>query len=593
VKDWRISKMMMKILKSSTIGKQLVQIQQTAIRSFVSRSNSEEPFLKWIHQDGNGAIASSVNVRFLPEIGYDLVSTADIPQNSKIVTIPANVWKPYSADQAVKQIENEHPVLFRSILAATHQVIPSQSRETSNLIKSCCISLQFLKDVNSKNSSYSSFISAITYPWNLNANPHPLLMNPEEAIQPYLGNTKLMSDITKRQAFYKLFISKLLQEGNTLEYLVSNHFFAHSATSPDPIVQYLWAIGVVLSRGLSSATSPLSLVPFLDFSNHTNPLETNCNHRFDHESQEFQLVTSRDVRAAESLRISYGEGRSTESFMVLYGFTGINVRTSENEMNSKQLPVNPNDLFSFSIPVHIIKGKSRINAETISPEDYFQIFQSIPPLVVGDITEETILLYEHIQANVVRANASANTSAAQMCEITFPMHLLTGLSSINTWNSGASRLTVPPSYSSENQYVQQCITVIVDVILRSRKVADIVAGEGDSIAAFNIGINDVKSLQLDLQHRANLLMSPTVCKAYGLPKPLSPSTSRSELQQALRHIAISTPSPSEMPKLPPDYFWKQSCAYYMHQQLRALNILEVECARLLQQMQESLPLQKP
>lgn len=185
------------------------------VRHFVSRADNfetEGAFFKWIRDNERGDISKAVNVRFLPDVGYDLVATADIPKNTTVVSVKKSGWFPYSADFATQEIEKNHPELFRSILSTTNQILPTHSHETSSLIRSCCIALHLLHRVQSKKSAYATMMASISYPWNPLAAPHPLLMNKDDLITPYLGTTKLMNDITKRQAFYQLFVSKLLQE---------------------------------------------------------------------------------------------------------------------------------------------------------------------------------------------------------------------------------------------------------------------------------------------------------------------------------------------------------------------------------------------
>lgn len=574
------------------------------VRLFVSRADNfevEGAFFKWIRESGRGDISKSVNVRYLPDVGYDLVATADIPKNTTVVSVKKSGWFPYSADFATQEIEKNHPELFRNILSTTNQVLPSQSRETSNLIRSCCLALHLLQQVQSKKSAYANMMASISYPWNPLATPHPLLMNRDDLIVPYLGTTKLMNDITKRQAFYQLFISKLLQEGDTLAYLLSHQFLAHQETDPDPITQYLWAIGLVLSRGLSSPNSPLTVVPFLDFANHTNPLDTNCTHRFDNTTESFELITSRDIRAAESLRISYGEARATDSFMVLYGFAGLDVHAKARPQPSSPhpeevknpyaaFPINPNDTFTVSVPVQIVPGKSHVTSTTISPDDFFQIFQNIPPLVLGDITEDILLLYDQIQVNLARTQPTTSTTteaqptpaAGQVCEIKFPIHFLIGPSAITTWNQTTSTITLPPSMEREVDYISQCNAVIVDVLLRTRKVADIVAGRGDSISAMSIAPADIQALQQDLHERMNQLVTPAMRTVYEIPA----DASTHEILYQLERLASETPLPASV--LPPHFYWRQNCALYLRQQLCALHLLEQTCSALLDMAPETL-----
>lgn len=98
-------------------------------------------------------------------------------------------------------------------------------------------------------------------------------------------------------------------------------------------------VGLVLSRGISGLGNPLTMVPFLDFANHASTnsnngpcsfesthkwyADSNALHSYDQSTRSFSLIATRDIDVGEDICISYGNGRSTESFMALYGFPGV------------------------------------------------------------------------------------------------------------------------------------------------------------------------------------------------------------------------------------------------------------------------------
>lgn len=84
-------------------------------------------------------------------------------------------------------------------------------------------------------------------------------------------------------------------------------------------IEFKWAVGVVLSRALSSSDMPLTFVPVLDLCNHSF-FDQNAEHRYNKNTMEFSLVTTKAVNIGEELFINYGEGRDSASFMSLYGF---------------------------------------------------------------------------------------------------------------------------------------------------------------------------------------------------------------------------------------------------------------------------------
>jgi hypothetical protein len=93
----------------------------------------------------------------------------------------------------------------------------------------------------------------------------------------------------------------------------------HTALATDKLSlpQLAWSMSIILSRALSGAHFPYSLVPVLDFLNHS--LHPTAVHHFDAERQFFEVVATTDHADGEEVFISYG-CLPNDRLLHLYGF---------------------------------------------------------------------------------------------------------------------------------------------------------------------------------------------------------------------------------------------------------------------------------
>lgn len=292
----------------------------------------EEKFFRWCFQSAssNVSLHENVRVRKAPSKGYDLMAAGKIPKGSVLVNVPPTFWKPYSAGYAVDELKTSYSPWFKKLLTFAGESMPNQPSSAKTLVDSVSLGVHMLLESTSGKSPYANFLRYNSYPLNKHALPHPLLMQAPSFIDRYLHNTKLQKDIVLRQSLFEKVAGYVLAQGK--------------ADRNSPIVtEFLWSMGTVLSRAVSGQDLPLTFVPFLDLANHgdtsltqylshnvdvhneketVGPNAVNAKHVLEPASEHFALIAERDIHAGESICISYGTKRDTNSFMTIYGFLG-------------------------------------------------------------------------------------------------------------------------------------------------------------------------------------------------------------------------------------------------------------------------------
>ena len=262
--------------------------------------------LKWHRQlPNNPQFDSSIEV-FQSHSGYGIRATQDLPRLRTVIRVPPSGWRELSAELAVNEARRSNPHFYESLTKFAALVLPNSSEQADTLIKSSCLATKLVIDKQeSLRHPYIEFLDQATFPSNKSVLPHPLLMRGDEfgGANCLLRGSTSHRAIVLRQKMYNYIGESLFGQGNPT------------------VEEFKWAMGVVLSRALSSAPlgMPLTLVPVLDLVNHSYAAQ-NADHAYNKVTGEFSLVTTKDVEAGEELFINYGEGRDTASFMSLYGF---------------------------------------------------------------------------------------------------------------------------------------------------------------------------------------------------------------------------------------------------------------------------------
>lgn len=550
-------------LKTEMIRRLLLSSPRFPLRSVLSsrrlslEKEHDASLLTWLRGLTDFQLSDQIGLQNIPDLGFDLVSKGSIPAGSIILSVPKSGWYPYSADGAIEELEQNHSQLFQSILKVTEASVPNAGQaEVVNIIRSCSLALQILRQVNSGTDAYLKVISEGSFPWNKQVSPHPLLLQPSQNLDLFLPYTSALQGIVKRQMFYKVFIAKLLQEGDVFPYLLSHGFMKSDVHGLDPVQQYLWAVGLILSRALSSESSPLSLVPYLDFTNHSsNQNALNCTHRFDSTTETFQLVANRNIESHESLRISYGITRSTESFLTLYGFSGTDVEKPDPnsvQTSSTVLPLNDNDWTGIRYPV--TNGGSLQSART----SFQQVASKLPfPVLVNaeskpddnqQPAEDLVEIFRMMKV-VFQQPPSRDASAKSQpfCEVSLPVLLGVAVPekvlAVLLRVSKSLQLAQSVDSTSSPQYTEEDIVPVCDAVLSAIQRLT----PASLLMAFNY------------QAQARI-------------------TSEEDLEGFIAHLesiarADVIQLSAEERKLNIDAVWKRSCAYYLATQLRSLQRL--------------------
>lgn len=280
--------------------------------TFHSKQTWEKAFFSWCFESsGEGLLRlhPSLSLRHQAGLGHDLFALETIPAGSLLLEVPPILWKPFSAQQAVVDIERSLPRLRQQLSVAGARLLPSQSQSARQaLVQSSSLALNLLLHL-ANHHPYADYLWKTSH--LASAMPHPLWMEEDRLLGPFLLHTKTYHDILKRKKLYSYLAEELVP------------YLGEASLAPEA---FLWAMGCILSRGLSGSNYPFSLVPFLDLTNHADGERVNANHVFDESSATFRLQGLREIQPNESVFISYGAARDSSSFMTLYGFLGGNDR---------------------------------------------------------------------------------------------------------------------------------------------------------------------------------------------------------------------------------------------------------------------------
>lgn len=262
--------------------------------------------LKWHRRlPNNPQFDSSIEV-FQSQSGYGIRATQDLPTMRTVIRVPPSGWRDFSADLSVNEAKVSNPQFYENLTKFAALVLPNSSEQADSLVRSSCLAVKLVIDKQeSLRHPYIEFLDQATFPSNVSLLPHPLLMQGDEfgGMNCQLCGSSSHRAILLRRKMYNYIGESLFGPGNPT------------------VEEFKWAIGVVLSRALSSALleMPLTLVPVLDLVNHSF-LAQNADHKYNKVTGEFSLVTTKDIKAGEEVLINYGKGRDTASFMSLYGF---------------------------------------------------------------------------------------------------------------------------------------------------------------------------------------------------------------------------------------------------------------------------------
>lgn len=307
--------------------------------SFSIIKHHEKIFFNWLNSNSSLFFVHPSVVITKTNIGYGLKCDNYINKGDKIIEVNSEIV--YNVDAAFDIISHSMPNGFLNTIGQIVQSVSPKStfRHQNSMINSICLALVIQLNLKS-NDPYCHFLNQSSYPIKEDCPPHPLCMN--DTHLKYLQGTKVGKLINTRIKVYDYIANSLLGPNQSS-------------------IEFRWAISTILSRSISSENNkhPLSLVPIIDFANHSTE-NTNIEHRYDSIKQSFSLYALRDIEPNEELCISYGKGRDSNSCLSIYGFID-EYLDGQNDIFSITLKgINNNKLSkSISFPLNFIRSMDR------------------------------------------------------------------------------------------------------------------------------------------------------------------------------------------------------------------------------------------
>jgi len=218
-------------------------------------------------------------------MGVGLTATQPISAGETVLSVPAKLWQPWSAEHALAQARQRAPPFVARLEEVARQMGATGAEK---LPLHACLALQLLFEQE--------------HPWvqTLPVPDVPALWN-ERELELLLG-TRTHALVQSRRAWQRALHSALFPAG-----------------SPVSLPRFSLALASITSRALSDARAPYSFVPVLDALNHSQ--EASAAHSFDADTQSFQCTALRAHSVGEQLCISYGKHLCNDRALRLYGFT--------------------------------------------------------------------------------------------------------------------------------------------------------------------------------------------------------------------------------------------------------------------------------
>lgn len=226
--------------------------------------------------------------------GYGLYFAGDFSNGDTVLEIGREIWLPYSAAAARKEFGSS--LKFTTMLDKVGCGLGIQPEQKTTFEESVCLATKILSAKDERISPYITFLEENSWPFDQAKPIHPLML-PFESLE-LISECAAYRGLVSRKRFHSV---------------VGEFLF----TAPN-VNAYLWAMSIILSRGISGRGYPFTLVPYIDLANHS--MNPNSAVHYDDANGIFYLKTIKDVKKGEEATISYGDSRNNSSVVGLYGF---------------------------------------------------------------------------------------------------------------------------------------------------------------------------------------------------------------------------------------------------------------------------------
>ncbi|CAM9312235.1 unnamed protein product [Ectocarpus sp. 12 AP-2014] len=248
----------------------------------------------------------------------------------ELLRVPPAVWLPYCAEAAVRKAEAGAPDFLARLSNTCARI---GGGDASKVVPVACLALELLFTL--ERDAREPYLGLL---WEASTSedalPHPLLMGPEHL--DLLQASPLRDSITAASEIYSTLHRSLFGlEGGDAESSSRggvHHAGIEASPSASTTRDFLWALGVILSRGVSEeGAGGVGLVPYLDFANHGDGGRggsvalgdggASCERGFDAATGRHVLRALRDIAPGEELLIDYGSAaKGAYRFARTYGF---------------------------------------------------------------------------------------------------------------------------------------------------------------------------------------------------------------------------------------------------------------------------------
>lgn len=248
--------------------------------------------------------------------GTGWYSIGNIKPKEIILSVPAASWLPYSSNFASMEAARNSEQFIQVVqnLIKNFKEVnmkASNDEDLKKLESSIHLAVKLMLDCDDNDVYLSALVSQTKDPSYV---PLPITVaTKDSSVLSPLNGTIAHKAVKERQLMYSYFADQL---------------FGVGSPSAD---RFVWSMSQILSRALSFPASrstgvggmdseivPFTLVPMLDFVNHSS--SPNAKYEYCGQQHQFTLYPLREINEDEEITISYGEERSNASFFALYGF---------------------------------------------------------------------------------------------------------------------------------------------------------------------------------------------------------------------------------------------------------------------------------
>lgn len=268
-------------------------VESAGLVSGEARALAEYAVKKGIH-------APKCRISAFPNAGYGIQAAEDVETGDTVLRVPPALWRPFSADQAVRIAQERAPDFVQRVEALASTILEQDPRAAAQLVPSTLLAVHTLFLASDRSGDWHAFTDFL--PRHVDV---PLHWQPEEV--ELLRGTDAHHQLAKRRSFVGALHRHLFEDAGEEK----------GAAPGIKLAQFAWAQSVLLSRATSGAERPMTLLPVIDCLNHS--YEPNARILFDDDAKEFAVEALQPIAGGEEVVVSYGDLDSS-TLLRQYGF---------------------------------------------------------------------------------------------------------------------------------------------------------------------------------------------------------------------------------------------------------------------------------